>query len=115
MENTPKYYVFCLKDIRKKCCFSLCDKQQKAAFSDKLHQLSQMPWVEIRRSSRKALGSETIDQRAIKDTIPDDITEEVKLIAFRFWDKARMVGFRQGQTFHIVWLDIKFKLYDHGK
>ena len=46
--------------------------------------------------------------------IPHAVTPDVNLLAFRFSDKAPMIGFRRGATFFIVWLDHQFKLYDHG-
>lgn len=71
-----------------------------------------MTWVELRNAGKKA-GSEVLPQFRIRQPLPTCITPDVKLIAFRFWDKAPMVGFRVGRTFHIVWLDIDFTLYDH--
>lgn len=52
-----------------------------------------------------------LPQFRIKEAKPACITPDVTLIAFRFWGKAPMVGFRDGRTFHIVWLDVDFSLY----
>jgi hypothetical protein len=42
------------------------------------------------------------------------VTEEVNLIAFRFDGKKPMVGYRDGVTFYVLFLDRSFTLYDHG-
>lgn len=105
--------IFCLKNLRRDHCLSKCNKEQKAAFADKLHQLSQVPWIEIRQSHRHKLGSEIIDKDTIKADIPVFITPDVKILAFRFWKKAPMLGYKSGEVFHIIWLDPKFELYGH--
>lgn len=104
---------FCLRFIVPKYCITRCNAEQKASFADKLYLLSRSTWLELRNAGKKG-GTEALPQGIIKEPIPAFITPDVKLIAFRFWHKAPMVGFRDGRTFHIVWLDIDFTLYDHG-
>jgi hypothetical protein len=35
-------------------------------------------------------------------------------LAFRFFDKAPMVGYRKEEVFYVLWLDREFKLYQHS-
>lgn len=83
--------------------------------ADRLHELSQLTWQQITEASRKRQGSEIISRSAIgEDKIPAVITPDVNILAFRFCGNAPMVGFRVAETFHVVWLDRVFDLYDHG-
>lgn len=77
--------------------------------------MSQMTWNELHIAPKHGAGSEKISRTAIKRPIPQHITEDVSLLAFRFDGKKPMVGYRSGPTFHIVWFDRNFILYDHGK
>lgn len=94
-------------------CVSKCTKDEKAAFADKLRELSQLSWRELRQAPRDGLGYEKINRGGIHASIPPHITEEVSFIAFRFCGKAPMVGYRDESIFHIVWIDRAFRLYDH--
>ena len=73
-----------------------------------------MTWAQLRQSPRDKLGYEKISRDSIRGGIPNVVTEDVDIIAFRFCDKAPMVGFRaQDGTFFIVWFDRRFRLYPH--
>ncbi|MBF0401937.1 MAG: hypothetical protein HQL90_14370 [Magnetococcales bacterium] len=108
--------VFSLIHLQSNYDLDKCTQAEKASFADKLYRLSRMTWGEIRVAHRHGLGFETIARTSIKAGIPDVITPDVRIIAFRFHEKAPMVGFHQGGTvvFHVVWLDRGFTLYEHG-
>ena len=95
-------------------CVSKCEKNEKVAILDKLHQLSQLTWVQLHQSPKHSYGYEKIPRNAIKRPVPSQITEDVTLIAFRFHGKAAMVGYREHEIFHIIWFDRDFSLYNHG-
>lgn len=105
---------FSLEYLDRDFCLSCCTKDQKAALADRLHELSQLTWQQIMQADRHKQGCETIDRNAIKASIPACITEDVKILAFRFSGLAPMVGFRRNEVFFIVWLDRGFSLYNHG-
>ncbi len=106
--------VFCLHNLSGDYCLSRCDAEKKAAFADTLHKLSKISWSEIQRSGRHASGSEKIKQDDIKTKLPNIVTPDVSMLAFRFCGTAPMVGFRDGRVFHILFLDRDFSLYDHN-
>jgi hypothetical protein len=107
--------VFCLKYLdRKYYCLSVCTKEEKAAFADTLDRLSQLTWTEISKSSRHGLGYEKIARNSIRATIPKHVEDDVIFIAFRFYGKAPMVGYRKDAIFHILWIDRDFTLYQHS-
>jgi len=108
-----KHPYFSLRYLSKKYCLSNCETQEKAAFADTLHKLSQLPWAQIRQHHKHGLGYEKISTNSIKSGIPNHIKPDVSFIAFRFHGKKPMVGYKDGHIFHILWLDRSFTLYDH--
>ncbi|AFY70516.1 hypothetical protein Pse7367_2253 [Thalassoporum mexicanum PCC 7367] len=91
-----------------------CSKDEKAQLANRIHLLSGLPWKNLKTSPRHGAGYEKISRDSIKVAIPQEITEDVKhFIAFRCFGKAPMIGYRQEQTFHAIWLDPKFAVYDH--
>jgi hypothetical protein len=92
-----------------------CDQPQQAALSNKIHRMTKRTWREARNGGRHGAGYEIIERRNLRAPIPPHITEDVTLIAFRFCGLAVMIGYRDSRTpvFYVVWLDPKFKLYDH--
>jgi hypothetical protein len=108
--------IFSLK-IDKNYCITNCTQEEKAQFALTLHQLSQLSWRQIRQADKHGVGYEKIARSSIKCGIPDNVTEDVSIIAFRFYGKAPMVGYRDAinrRIFHIIWLDRSFCLYNHG-
>ncbi|WP_272538544.1 hypothetical protein [Providencia sp. PROV197] len=110
-ENNPP--VFSLRYLQKGYCLDCCQKDEKAALADKLFTLSKLSWSEIKGLPRHGLGFEKIKSSSINASIPKHITDDVDLIAFRFFGMSPMVGYRNESTFFIVWLDRAFTLYDH--
>jgi hypothetical protein len=106
--------VFALQYLHQDYCVTQCETNDQASFSVQLKKLSSMTWKEIQSAPRHGLGYEKIDHDAIKASIPSHITKDVTLIAFRFSGKKSMVGYRDGRTFYVIWLDRNFSLYNHG-
>lgn len=104
---------FSLEYMQKSHCLSLCEKDEKVALIDRMHELSQLTWQQIQQAPRHGQGHEIIDQSSIKPPMPSAITEDVKILSFRFCGKAPMVGFRRDEVFYIVWLDRAFDVYQH--
>lgn len=104
---------FCLEHLQKDHCLSKCTLAEKAAFADRLHEMSQLTWQQLSQAHRHKQGFESIDRISIKGTFPAVLTADVTIYAFRFSGMAPMVGFRTGEVFHVVWLDRAFDLYPH--
>ena len=105
--------IFSLIYLQKDYSLSACTRNEKAAFADTLQRLSQITWNEISSSSRHGAGYERIRRNAIRSGIPPHLQADVNFIAFRFFGKAPMVGYRDENIFHILWIDRTFSLYDH--
>ena len=73
-----------------------------------------LTWSDISSAPRHGLGYEKISRGAIQVPIPRSITDDVTFLAFRCIGKAPMVGFRDGATFYVVWIDFDFSVYSHG-
>jgi len=92
-----------------------CDDEQKSSLALKLSKIGQLTWQELKTSPKHGLGYEFIDKSSINGDNVNGLSDDVKLIAFRFWAKAPMVGYRcSNGAFHILWLDKDFSLYNHG-
>jgi len=106
--------LFCFQYLQPGYCISDCNRDQKAALADKLREMSQLTWQQLRNAPRHGQGYEKIAQNAIKAPIPGCVTEDVNIIAFRFHGTAPVVGYRARRIFHVFWLDRSYSLYKHG-
>jgi hypothetical protein len=106
--------TFCFEHMVDGYCVPSCNKEQKAALADALFERSRLTWGEIRQAGRTGQGYEKLARSALKRPVPPRVKPDADIIGFRFWSKARMVGYRDGTVFRVIWLDIHFDLYDHG-
>jgi len=109
-QQTP---IFCLHYLKGDYCLSACEQSEKAAFAEKLHQLSKLTWAEICQAHRHGMGFEKITRDQLRCSIPPHISTDVNILAFRFCGKAPMLGYRDGRTFHVLALDRNFTAYPH--
>lgn len=114
--NDKKPPIFSFHQIGRHYCLDLCQTEEKVALIDTIHKLSQSTWQELRNANRHGLGTEKIEHSSITGcAVPNFILlQNIPLLAFRFHGKKPMVGYRENQIFHILWLDRDFTLYDHG-
>lgn len=106
---------FCFKYLQKgNFHLDACENEDQLSLIKRLVKLGEMTWAQIMGADRHGLGTEKITKSAIKPSVPVFITEDVNLLAFRFHGKKPMVGYRNGKTFYILWIDRDFTLYDHG-
>lgn len=106
--------IFSLHYLDPDYCISKCERDEKVALIDKLRELSQLTWRQLELASRHGLGYEFITRSAIRGRVPEHFTEDVdRFIAFRFDGMKPMVGHREKEIFHLIWVDRGFSLYDH--
>ena len=106
--------VFCLHYLEKDYCLTKCNKEERASFANTIRILSTSSWNEIITNRIKDYEKITEKKKINKGNLPSSIPKDAPIIGFRFCGKKRMVGYRSNCIFHIIWFDIKFKLYDHG-
>ena len=102
-----------LKYMVRDYCVDCCETRDKARFADALWKRSQLTWLDMKGIGRHKLGTEPIPQFRIDKPMPDVITPDVQLLAFRFSGLKATVGFRVRDVFHIIWLDHNNTLYSH--
>lgn len=102
--------LFSLSYIAKGYCVKDCEKEEQAAVALALQDISYLTWKELKNASRRGIGYENI--YFISKTIPEIATKK-QLIAFRIGKLARLIGFRERQTFFIIWIDTKGEVYKH--
>jgi hypothetical protein len=107
--------AFCLRYIDRAYCITKCSQEQQGDFIASMLRLSQMTWRQILLTNKKSkLGSEKLQPNVIARPRPKHIAEDQSLIAIRFWEKGRMVGYRERDVFRIIWFDCDYSLYFHG-
>jgi hypothetical protein len=109
------YPVFSLEHMArwvKDHCLLTCNKDERAAFAMALNKLSQLTWAQLKQAPREKLGYEKIS--SLKVVAPGGIPKGVSFVAFRFEGMKPMIGYREKNIFHVVWLDHKFKCYKHS-
>ncbi len=105
---------FCFEFMDKKLCISRSEKSVRSKFAQRLRELSQTSWEQLRQLSREK-GYETIRDEQILVGIPECRTPDTPIISIRCGDKARLIGYRNKRVFHIIWVDVSpFKVYNHG-
>lgn len=106
--------VFCFQHLQKDFCISSCSNDEKQALIDKLGQLSQLTWRQLREAGRSGVGYEIIAQNSMRVSIPFHVPKLENLIRFKFKGNAPVVGYRNKRIFHVLWIDGKLKVYSHG-
>jgi len=104
---------FAFEYLQSSYCISKCEKDDRVALTDALRMLSSLTWAQIASTSKHALGTETLSKRAIHAALPACVTDDTRLLAFRFSGKKAMVGYRTQEVFYVLWFDRDFTLYDH--
>lgn len=98
-------------------CIDDCKPNEKAAFSEWMYKLSQFTWDDLATQPRTGIGYEHIDRKQFKVNPPKSLTEDVeKYTVFRFHNPSngRIIGYRSGEIFHIIWIDCTSSIYNHG-
>ena len=92
-----------------------CTDDEKVSFLEQIDRLSGLTWDEITTTQRHGLGTEKIDRKSLKVKCPEFITEDVKhLLAIRFQGKKPFLIHRDRFVAHIIFIDNKFSVYNHG-
>ena len=111
-DTNAEYPAFSFEKLRKKYSLETFEKNQKLSVLKVITQLSQITWADIRRQS--ACYYETIKKRGLKVEIPSFMTDDQGLISFRTSGSDRIIGYREGKIFYIVWIAGKNNpIYDH--
>ena len=113
ISHDEKRPIFSLEHMQPTHSVRTCQHNDRAEFASKLYEMSQLSWGQLKQAPRHGLGSETISQNAIRAPMPQSVTRDIRLIAFRFSGKKPMVGYRVNEVFFVLWLDYNYTLYDH--
>lgn len=115
---------------QKKYCYeALLEKQKNdplilQSFFRMIVEMSQLTWAELAHRSKFQIGGyEPLSlwkfNVAIWDQLDPTMTEDVKLLVFRFGkgQAYRMIGYKSSgcrHALHILGFDLDYSLYDHG-
>ena len=112
-ESFTEKPCFCFQYLHQGFTSSQCSNDQKSGLLLTFEKLSTLRWVEIESSHRHGFGAEKIERKSIKPNIPNIVPKNATFLAIRFSGLAPIVGFRERNIFHIVFIDAKFNVYDH--
>jgi len=104
---------FSLEHVQPGYCVTDCQQQEKAACLDKLRRLARMTWTQIKLSDRQGMSFEIIAASSMKVPLPAVIPRDGIRSTYFNGKNCRLVGFREGQVFHIVWIDRDLSTYRH--
>lgn len=117
-EDGYDYPVFCLKHLHRDYDIDSCIRANSKfikSFAKRLKVLSDLTWTQIQLSDRHGHGAEKIAKASINPSVPTSITRDVKdFLSFCFsGTDGRIVGYRDSNIFHIVYIDTDLSVYDH--
>lgn len=86
------------------------EKDEIGQLIERLKMMERMTWLQIKASggqgrSSGGLGFKPLNLKTLRCRVPDFIAEEHTLTEFRVSQKMRVMGYRDGATFCIVWFD----------
>ena len=97
--------IFCLRYLHKDYNVESCSQSDRASLIRQMANLSQLSWDNIKQSGRHGMGSEKINRKSIKVSIPKEITPDVEdFLALRYSGKKAFIGFRNYFIFHICFM-----------
>ena len=83
----------------------------------RLKKYSDLGWKQMAVEKRHDYGWEYLSPDRMKHQLPTAITPEVQLMVLRSSnDKRAMVGFREWNIFHVIFIEANFNdIYEHSK
>ena len=87
-----------------------CTQEDRAHLAATLSDMSKRTWKELKNLDRHKGGFELI--RQLESELPKKWQGSIPM-AFRFSRMKPVIGVRDRQVFHIIWIDPKMKKYKH--
>lgn len=83
----------------------------------RLKKYSDLGWKQMAVEKRHDYGWEYLSHDRMKHQLPTAVTPEVQLMVLRSSnDKRAMVGFREWNIFHVIFIEANFNdIYEHSK
>lgn len=89
-------------------------QRQCSEFLIKWAKRSHYTWKELNIHKRHALGFEMLPRKRIKPKPPEFLQQDSYMV-FRHEGNLPFVGFKAGDVFYVLWVEVKYgDLYDHG-
>lgn len=109
------YPVFSFKHLQE-VSFDKCrDVKFFEGLLKRLKSYSELGWKQMATDKKHGYGWEILPQEQIKPTLPKCITPEVDLMILRASnDNKALVGFREWNIFHVLFIEANFDdIYNH--
>jgi hypothetical protein len=105
--------VFSFEYLQSGWCIKDCAAAERSKMLERLRILGKLPWKDLRKEHRHRYGCETMERSSLKVGIPAFLTDDVRLLVLRAFERVAMVGYKSGRIFYVIWIDREFKLYKH--
>lgn len=111
------FVAFSFQNLQKDYSFntSQCDHQLRLDLLSKLRVVSCKSWNDLEKAGKKS-GFESLPINALRKPIPEDVplkgVNKLHVLRFNGQD-ARLIGYRLGRVFHIIFIDPELEVYDH--
>lgn len=77
----------------------------------RIEQISQLSWQQLMFNVDRH-KFEKIPQAAL-NSIPAGISPDMQFYSINFGELRRIIGYRKGKVFHVIWLDYRGECYSH--
>ena len=86
---------------------------QCASFLKKWAKRSTFTWTELGTHDKHGLGFEMLPKKIMKPVPPESLQQD-KYMVFRHHGNLPFVGFKAGDTFHVLWIEASYDdVYKH--
>jgi len=110
------YPIFSFKHLQE-VSFDKCkDVKFFMGLLKRLKGYSELGWKQMATDKKHGYGWEFLPQEQIEQALPKSVTPEVDLMVLRASnDNKALVGFREWNIFHILFIEANFNdIYNHG-
>lgn len=109
-----RHPIWCFRHLDPEWGLARLDARTSSGlFLSALYARSQLSWNDIAKAARTGLGWEKGNDLKFAPSIPS-IAASKTLYVFRIQgNNGRFVGFREGSTFRVIFVDPDFDLYKH--
>ncbi len=111
-KSSVKYCFSCMRSG-----FSVSDLQTdaKEAFLQTIERRGNLTWEQVLLDGKHGLGTEQMPSSSIIPSLPPGWDKSSDYTVLRYFGNLPMVGWRDRDVFHIVWVEANYgDVYDHG-
>lgn len=115
--SVPKddgHLLLSLRHIQPRFSVEEMSERQRSDFLVKWAKRCGFTWAELQRHQKHGLGFEMLPRKHFRPQVPESLEEDSYMV-FRHGGNLPFAGFKAGDTFYVLWIEVKYgDLYKHG-